>query len=59
MAEVKVSEIPEEGLSLSVKEDPAALDLSVGFLGKPFTVSALSAKVREVLDARDSNLGPG
>jgi uncharacterized protein len=29
MAEVKVSEIPEEGLSLSVKEDPAALDLTV------------------------------
>lgn len=29
MAEVKVSEIPEEGLSLSVREDPAALDLTV------------------------------
>ena len=29
MAQVKVSEIPEEGLSLSVKEDPAELDLRV------------------------------
>ncbi len=30
MDRVQVSEIPEEGLSLSVKEDPAALDLAVG-----------------------------
>lgn len=29
MDRVQVSEIPEEGLSLSVKEDPAALDLAV------------------------------
>lgn len=29
MDRVQVSEIPEEGLSLSVKEDPAALDLVV------------------------------
>ncbi len=30
MDRVQVSEIPEEGLRLSVKEDPAALDLAVG-----------------------------
>ncbi len=46
MAEVRVSDIPEEGLTLSLSEDPAALDLaapSTRFLG-PIAVDLLLAK---------------
>ena len=53
MAEVKVSEIPEEGLSLSVKEDPAGLDLNVDgvhFL-EPISVDVFLVKAEEAVTA--------
>jgi uncharacterized protein len=53
MAEVKVSEIPEEGWSLSVKEDPAALDLpvtGVRFL-EPIAVEVFLVKAENAVTA--------
>ncbi|TAL10941.1 MAG: DUF177 domain-containing protein [Nitrospirae bacterium] len=53
MAEVKVSEIPDEGLSLSVKEDPAALDLAatgVRFL-EPVAVDVFLVKADKAVMA--------
>ena len=53
MAQVKVSEIPEEGLSLSVKEDPAALDLRVDgvrFL-EPITVDVFLSRAGQAVTA--------
>ena len=46
MTEVKVSEIPEEGLSLSLREDPAALDLTVpgGRFLEPVSVDVFLVK---------------
>lgn len=51
MAEVKVSEIPEEGLSLSVREDPAALDLTVpgGRFGEPISVDVFLVKTEKAV----------
>lgn len=53
MDRVQVSEIPEEGLSLSVKEDPAALDLTVGggrFL-EPISVDLFLVKAERAVMA--------
>ena len=51
MAEVKVSEIPEEGLSLSVREDPAALDLTVpgGRFWEPISVDVFLVKTEKAV----------
>ena len=51
MDRVQVSEIPEEGLSLSVKEDPAALDLTitgVRFL-EPISVDVFLVKAEKAV----------
>ncbi len=51
MAEVKVSEIPEEGLSLSLREDPAALDLTVpgGRFWEPISVDVFLVKTEKAV----------
>jgi len=60
MAEVKVSEIPEEGLSLSVEEDPAALDLTVTgvrFL-EPIAVEVFLVKAEQAVMATGRIVAP-
>jgi uncharacterized protein len=53
MAQVKVSEIPEEGLSLSVKEDPAELDLRVDGVRfpEPISVDVFLSKAAQAVTA--------
>ena len=60
MAEVKVSEIPEEGLNLSVEEDPAALDLAatgVRFV-EPIAVDVFLVKAEKTVTATGRIVAP-
>jgi uncharacterized protein len=60
MAEVKVSEIPEEGLSLSVEEDPAALDLTATGVrfSEPIAVDVVLTKAEKAVMATGRIMAP-
>ena len=60
MAEVKVSEIPEEGLRLSVREDPAALDLTMpgGRFLEPISVDVFLVKAEKAVLATGRIMAP-